>query len=69
MRFLAPLFGEFAEHGFKYSQDVVWEKQNGTGFHNDRFRRVHEHAVMFYRGAWGSGVGLDVAPLRVARGG
>lgn len=52
MRFLAPLFAEFEAHGFKYSQDIVWEKQNGTGFHNDRFRRVHEHAVMFYRGAW-----------------
>jgi site-specific DNA-methyltransferase (adenine-specific) len=38
--------------GFKYSQDIVWEKQNGTGFHADRFRRVHEHAVMFYRGEW-----------------
>lgn len=52
MRFLAPLFAEMIQHGFRYSQDVVWEKQNGTGFHNDRFRRVHEHAVMFYRGAW-----------------
>lgn len=38
--------------GFKYSQDIVWEKQNGTGFHADRFRRVHEHAVLFYRGVW-----------------
>lgn len=52
MRFLAPLFAEMAAHGFRYSQDVVWEKHNGTGFHNDRFRRVHEHAVMFYRGRW-----------------
>lgn len=52
MRFLAPLFNDMAEAGFKYSQDIVWEKQNGTGFHNDRFRRVHEHAVLFYRGAW-----------------
>lgn len=52
MRFLAPLFDEMEAHGFRYSQDIVWEKQNGTGFHNDRFRRVHEHAVMFYRGAW-----------------
>lgn len=52
MRFLAPLFDQMEELGFKYSQDIVWEKQNGTGFHNDRFRRVHEHAVMFYRGAW-----------------
>lgn len=52
MRFLVPLFAEMARWGFKYSQDIVWEKQNGTGFHADRFRRVHEHAVMFYRGAW-----------------
>jgi len=52
MRFLAPLFAEMADAGFAYSQDVVWAKQNGTGFHNDRFRRVHEHAVMFYRGRW-----------------
>lgn len=52
MRFLAPLFAEMEAHGFRYSQDIVWEKQNGTGFHADRFRRVHEHAVMFYRGAW-----------------
>ena len=52
MRFLAPMFAELAAMGFKYSQDIVWEKQNGTGFHNDRFRRVHEHAVLFYRGAW-----------------
>lgn len=52
MRFLSPLFAEFERHAFRYSQDIVWEKQNGTGFHADRFRRVHEHAVMFYRGAW-----------------
>jgi len=52
MRFLAPLFSEMAQHGYRYSQDVVWEKQNGTGFNNDRFRRVHEHAVLFYRGPW-----------------
>jgi len=52
IRFLAPLFSQMEAAGFKYSQDIVWEKQNGTGFANDRFRRVHEHAVMFYRGAW-----------------
>lgn len=53
LRFLAPMFALMEAEGFKYSQDLVWEKQNGTGFHNDRFRRVHEHAVLFYRGAWG----------------
>jgi site-specific DNA-methyltransferase (adenine-specific) len=52
MRFLAPLFRDMEEAGFRYAQDIVWEKQNGTGFHADRFRRVHEHAVQFYRGAW-----------------
>jgi site-specific DNA-methyltransferase (adenine-specific) len=52
LRFLAPMFAEMERHGFRYSQDIVWEKQNGTGLHNDRFRRVHEHAVLFYRGAW-----------------
>lgn len=52
LRFLAPVFEEMDAAGFKYSQDIVWLKQNGTGFHNDRFRRVHEHAVLFYRGKW-----------------
>ncbi len=52
MRSLAPMFAQMEAAGFAYSQDIVWEKQNGTGFHADRFRRVHEHAVMFYRGAW-----------------
>lgn len=43
---------EFA--GWKLSQDVVWEKHNGTGLFNDRFRRVHENALHFYRddAAW-----------------
>jgi site-specific DNA-methyltransferase (adenine-specific) len=34
------------------SQDVVWEKHNGSGFAADRFKRVHEHAVHWYRGEW-----------------
>jgi site-specific DNA-methyltransferase (adenine-specific) len=38
--------------GWKLSQDVVWEKHNGTGFAADRFKRVHELALHFYRGAW-----------------
>lgn len=44
MRFLAPLFTEADALGFKYSQDIVWEKQNGTGFHADRFRRKQRPA-------------------------
>jgi len=44
--------GEFADAGWKLSQDVVWEKHNGSSFHADRFRRVHEQACHFYRGSW-----------------
>ncbi|KFC62757.1 Modification methylase [Devosia sp. LC5] len=38
---------EFA--GWKFAQDLVWEKQNGSGFHADRYKRVHESAWQFYR--------------------
>lgn len=37
---------------WKLSQDVVWRKQQGTGFATDRFRRVHEIATHWYRGSW-----------------
>lgn len=43
---------EFTAGGWQMSQDVVWEKHNGSGFARDRFRRVHEQAVHFYRGKW-----------------
>lgn len=39
---------------WKMSQDVVWEKHNGSSFHDDRFRRVHEQVAHFYRGPWES---------------
>lgn len=38
--------------GWKYGQEIVWEKHNGSIFHADRFRRVHEFAVQFYQGEW-----------------
>jgi site-specific DNA-methyltransferase (adenine-specific) len=53
MRFAATLFDDMDAAGFRYAQEIVWRKQNGTGFHADRFRRVHEFAIQFYRGAWG----------------
>lgn len=37
---------------WKYAQEIIWEKHNGSNFHADRFRRVHEIAVHFYRGEW-----------------
>lgn len=37
---------------WKLSQDIIWEKHNGSNPFNDRFRRVHEVAAHFYRGDW-----------------
>ncbi len=37
---------------WKFAQDVVWEKHNGSSFHADRFKRVHEHVLQFYLGEW-----------------
>ncbi|MGB4836098.1 MAG: site-specific DNA-methyltransferase [Nostocoides sp.] len=37
---------------WKLSQDVIWEKNTGTSLARDRFRRVHELALHWYRGAW-----------------
>lgn len=47
----------FLEHrdefkGWTMAQDIVWEKHNGSSSAADRFRRVHELAVHFYRGKW-----------------
>jgi site-specific DNA-methyltransferase (adenine-specific) len=43
---------EFTAAGWKFSQDIVWEKHNGSGFHADRFKRVHESVTHWYRGDW-----------------
>lgn len=50
MRMFMEHADEFSE--WKLSQDVVWEKHNGSSFHADRFRRIHESACHFYRGTW-----------------
>lgn len=54
MRFFQDMGPAFKALGFRYAQDVVWEKHNGSGFHADRFKRVHEHACQFYlaKSAW-----------------
>jgi site-specific DNA-methyltransferase (adenine-specific) len=42
---------EFA--GWRLSQDVVWEKHNGSGFTTaGRFSRVHEQILHWYAGPW-----------------
>lgn len=38
--------------GWTYAQEVIWEKHNGSNSMADRFRRLHEIAVHFYRGPW-----------------
>lgn len=40
--------------GWRLSQDIVWEKHNGSGFAADRFKRVHEIATHWYQGDWAS---------------
>lgn len=49
MRFFMLTYPDFHRAGFRVAQDIVWEKHNGSNFLADRFRRVHEHAVQFYR--------------------
>lgn len=50
MRMFLDQRHEFTD--WKLSQDVVWEKHNGSGFAADRFKRVHEFALHWYRGDW-----------------
>jgi len=50
MRFFMERSSDFAK--WKYAQDLIWEKHNGSNGFADRFRRVHEHVVQFYRGKW-----------------
>jgi site-specific DNA-methyltransferase (adenine-specific) len=46
MRFFMERSNDFRD--WHFAQEVVWEKHNGTGLFNDRFRRVHELACQFY---------------------
>jgi site-specific DNA-methyltransferase (adenine-specific) len=50
MRMFLAQRDEFSD--WKMSQDVVWEKHNGSGFASDRFKRVHELVTHWYRGEW-----------------
>lgn len=54
LRLFMERAAEFAAAGWQLSHDVVWEKQNGTGFATDRFKGVHETVGHFYRGTWGT---------------
>jgi site-specific DNA-methyltransferase (adenine-specific) len=52
MRMFGEHWGEFGAVGWKLSQDVIWDKGNGTSFAADRFKRVHETVTHWYRGPW-----------------
>lgn len=49
MRYHMAEAQHFEAAGLRYAQEIVWEKHNGSGFHADRFKRVHEIAVQWYR--------------------
>jgi site-specific DNA-methyltransferase (adenine-specific) len=48
MRFFQSTAGKFKAAELALAQDIVWEKHNGSSFHADRFKRVHEHLVQYY---------------------
>ncbi len=52
MRMFLLHASEIFAAGFSMSQDLVWEKHNGSSSAADRFRRVHEQMLHFYRGPW-----------------
>ncbi|WP_458089332.1 DNA-methyltransferase [Streptomyces malaysiensis] len=71
MRMFLARSHEFAD--WKLSQDIVWEKHNGSGATTDRFRRVHEHALHWYRGPWSAShhdtPRVPASPEQIARNG
>ena len=62
MRMFLDRAAEFA--GWKLSQDVVWQKNRRTTVATDRFARIHEHALHWYRGDWRS---IHHTPPKVPR--
>lgn len=50
MRMFLDNVSDFAD--WRLSQDVVWDKGDGSCLSGDRFMRVHEFALHWYRGEW-----------------
>lgn len=55
LRFFMLAHRPMRRAGLRIAQEIVWEKHNGSGFHADRFKRVHELAVQVVRddAVWG----------------
>lgn len=49
LRYLSWLLRASGMVAWRQSQEIVWEKHNGSNFHADRFKRVHELVVQLYR--------------------
>lgn len=49
LRYFMAESRHFKHAGLRLAQEVVWRKPNGTGLAADRFKRVHELVVQFYR--------------------
>ena len=57
-RSLVGHWSEFAP--WRFAQEIVWQKHNGSNFLADRFRRVHELVAHFYQGPWAD---LHIEPV------
>lgn len=51
LRLFMQRAAEFSSSGWKFAQDTIWEKHNGSQPGGDRFLRVHEQAAHFYPSA------------------
>lgn len=73
MRMFLGHGGEFTAADWKLSQDVIWEKNTGSGATADRFYRVHEHALHWYSGQWRDlhheVLRVPASPEKIARNG
>lgn len=49
LRFFMGAHRPMRAAGLRVTQEIIWEKHNGSGFHADRFKRVHELAVQVVR--------------------
>ena len=48
-KYLSWLLRSNGMAAWRQAQEIVWEKHNGSNFHADRFKRVHELVVQLYK--------------------
>lgn len=49
LKYLSWLLRSNGMTAWRQSQEIIWEKHNGSNFHADRFKRVHELIVQLYK--------------------